>query len=60
MHICPWQIEPNPPPPIEHRSLENHDTKSVSYIAQCTYTHDRLTPPLPPIKHISMENYYTT
>ena len=29
------------------------------YIAQCTYTHGRLTPPLPPIKHRSLENHYT-
>ena len=44
MHIYPWQIDPTPPP-IEHRSLENHYTKYISYIAQCIYTHSRLTPP---------------
>ena len=44
MHIYPWQIDPAPPLPIEHRSLENQYTKEVSYIAQCTYTHGRLTP----------------
>ena len=27
-----------------HRSLQNHYTKYVSYIARCTYTHGRLTP----------------
>ena len=32
MHIYPWQIDPSPPPAIEHRSLENHDTKYISYI----------------------------
>ena len=31
MHIYPWQNDP-PSPPIEHRSLEHHYTKSVSYI----------------------------
>ena len=36
---------PQPPPPIKHRSLENQYTKYVSYIAQCIYTHGRLTPP---------------
>ena len=36
--------EPPPPPPIKHRSLENQYTKYISYIAQCIYTHDRLTP----------------
>ena len=45
MHIYPWQIDPIPCS-IEHRSLENHYTKYVSYIAQCTYTHGRLIPPL--------------
>ena len=33
-----------PPPPIQHRSLENHYTKYVSYIAQCRFNHGRLTP----------------
>ena len=58
MHIYPWQINPSPPP-IKHTSLENHYTKSVSYIAQCIYNHGRLTPPPPPIKHRSLENHYT-
>ena len=44
MHIYPWLIDPLHPP-IKHRSLQNHDTKWVSYMAQCTYTHSRLTPP---------------
>ena len=46
MHIYPWQMNPPSPPPIKHRSLENHYTKYISYIAQCIYTHGRLTPPL--------------
>ena len=33
-----------PPPPIKHRSVQNHYTTQVSYIAQCTYTHGRLPP----------------
>ena len=33
-----------PSPPIEHRSLENHYTKYISYTAQCIYTHGWLTP----------------
>ena len=41
-HIYPWQIDPTPSPPIKHRSLENHYTKYISYIAQCMYTHGRL------------------
>ena len=57
MHIYPWQT--NTPPLIKCRSLENHYTKSVSYIAQCTYTHGRLTPPPPPSEHRSLENHYT-
>ena len=44
MHIYPLQIDP--PPLIEHRSLENQYTKYISYIVQCIYTHGRLT--LPP------------
>ena len=46
MHIYPWQIDTTPPHPIKHRCLENHYTIEVSSIAQCTYTHGRLTPPL--------------
>ena len=44
------------PPPIEHRSLENHYITEVSYIVQCTYTHGRLMPPPPPIEHRCLEN----
>ena len=44
MHIYLLQMDP-PPPPIEHRCLENHYIKYVSYIAQWIYTHGRLTPP---------------
>ena len=50
---------PRPQPPIDHRFMEYHYTKYISYIAQCTYTHGRLTPPPPPIKHRSPENHYT-
>ena len=32
-HIYPWQIDPTPSPPTKHRSLENHYTKYISYIA---------------------------
>ena len=58
MYIYPWQIDPTPPP-SNHRSVENHYTKEVSYRPQCTYTHGRLILPPPPIKHISVENHYT-
>ena len=44
MHIYTLQIDPTPPP-IEHRSLENHYTTYMSYISQCIYTHGRLTAP---------------
>ena len=44
MHIYSLQIDPTPPP-IEYRSVENHYIKYISYIAQCIYTHGRLTPP---------------
>ena len=43
MHIYPLQI--NTPLPIEHRSLENHYTKSVSYVAQCNLPMAELPPP---------------
>ena len=33
-----------PPPPIDHRSMEYHYTKSVSHIAECTYTQGRCNP----------------
>ena len=42
-----------------HRSLENHYTKYVSYIAQCTYTYGRLTPHPKSIKHRCLEYSYT-
>ena len=48
------------PTAIEHRSVENHYTTEVSYIAQCTYTYGRLTPPPTAIEHRSVENHYTT
>ena len=59
LHIDPCQIDPTPTP-LEHRSLENHCTKEVSYIAQFTYIYDRLTPPPPAYDHRSMEDHYTT
>ena len=40
----PVQADPIPPPPIDHRFVENHYTKYVSYIAEYTYTHGRLNP----------------
>ena len=57
MHIYPWQFNPTPNPPINHRFLKIHYTKSVSYIAQCTYTHGRLTPP--PILQLSIDLWKT-
>ena len=60
MHIYPWQVDPIPLNPIEHRSVENHYTKYLSYIAQCIYTHWRLTPPLPQsIEYRCLEYCYT-
>ena len=73
MHIFKCQTDPilppikhrslekttEPPPLIDHRYLENHQTKKVSYIAECTYTYVRLNPPLPPIEHRPLENCYT-
>ena len=56
MHIYLHRLTP-PPPPIEHRCLENHYTKYISYIAQCTYTHGRLMQPPPPIEHRCLENH---
>ena len=58
MHIYLWQIDPTPPP-IQHRSLENHYTTEVSYRTQYTYSHGRLTPTPPPIEHRCLENHYT-
>ena len=58
------------PSSIEHRCIEYHyiklgrcttttPNKFHIYIAQCTYTYGRLTPPPPPSKHRSLENHYT-
>ena len=33
-----------PPPLIDHISMQHHYTKSVSHIAECTYTYGRHTP----------------
>ena len=33
-----------PPPPINHRSLEHHYTKSVSHIGKCTYILGKMYP----------------
>ena len=49
----------SPPPPIKHRSLENHYSKEVSHIEESTYTHGRLTPPPPLTNHRSMQHHYT-
>ena len=47
MHIYPWQTDPNPPPPVKHRLLENYYySKYVLHIEECTYTHGTLTPTL--------------
>ena len=57
MHIYPWQTDPTPPQ-IKHRSLENQYMKYVThiYIAQCTYTHGRLTAPL---SQLSIDAFHT-
>ena len=39
----PVQTDPVPPP-IDHRSMEDHYTKQVSHIEECTYTNGRWTP----------------
>ena len=44
MHKYQWQTDP--PPPIEHRSLQMHYTRYISDIAQCTNTHGSVTPQL--------------
>ena len=47
MHINPWQIDPTS---LLQLSIDLWKTitsnKFQIYIAQCTYTYDRLTPPL--------------
>ena len=58
VHIYPWQTDPTPPL-INQRSMQHHYTKKVSHIAECTYTHCRLTPSPPPIEYRSLENHYT-
>ena len=37
-------MEDVPPPLINHSSMEHHYTKSVSHMAECTYTYGRHTP----------------
>ena len=73
MHIYLCQIDPLqlsidlyktitphkfPPLPIKHRSLQNHYTKYVSHIGQCT---DKLKVDGPPwsIEHRCLEYHYT-
>ena len=47
-----YQCRQTPPhPPIDHRSMEDHYTKQVSHIEECTDT---------TINHTSMEDYYTS
>ena len=55
MHIYLWQIDPL------QLSIDalNTATPNLADIAQCTYTHGRLTPPPPWIKHRCLENQYT-
>ena len=38
------EVARSTPPTIDHRSLEQHYTESVSHIEECTYTHGRCTP----------------
>ena len=53
-----WQMDP--PPPIDHRFMQDHYTDYVSHIDICTDTSaDRPQPP-PPINHRSMEDHYTS
>ena len=58
MHIYLWQIDPTPLLQSGIDSL-NTTTPNLADIAQCTYTHGRLTPPPPAIEHRSLENQYT-
>ena len=50
MHIYPCQTN-LPPPQIDHRSMQQHDTTSVSHIEECTYSHEN--------DHRFMEDHYT-
>ena len=70
MYIYPWQIDPlqssidalnTATPNFPSLSIDalNTTTPNLVLIAQCTYTHGRLTPPPPPIEHRSLENQYT-
>ena len=47
---------PNIPPLINHRSSQDHYTKYISYIEECTYTSGQL---YPPIYHRYMQHNYT-
>ena len=44
---------------MKHRSLENHYTKQVSYIAECTLCSYLADDPPPPINHRFMQDHYT-
>ena len=60
MHIYPWHIDPTPSQlSIDALNTATPNLPDPADIAQCTYTHDRLTPPPPPIEHRSLENHYT-
>ena len=67
MHIYPWQMDPT----SDQRPMLHCYIEEVSLIAECTYTHDRLTPcqlsidpcytitHALPIDHRSMQHHYT-
>ena len=48
-----------PPPPINHRSMQDHNTDYISHIDICTDTSADRPHPLPLIDHRSMEDHYT-
>ena len=52
------QTDPTPPP-IDHRSMEDHQTNYISHIDVCTDTSADRPHPSPPINHRSMEDHYT-
>ena len=55
----PVQTDPTPPP-IDHRSIDDHCTEYISHIEECINTSaDRPQLP-PPVDHRSMEDHYTS
>ena len=60
MHIVVIFGRETPPPPIDHRLMQDHYTDYISHIDVCKDTSaDRPNPP-PPINHRSMEDHYTS